>query len=162
MRIKTIVCSLLTLGILAAIEARTAQAADKSQSQLEAQAKITRSQAEKTIHKLWRQGKIKTAELEEENGNLIWSFDIVVPDSKDIIEAHVDAKTGKVVSVDTESPADEKKEAKVEAKESKAKKSSKKSQKEDDEKISKESKKEGKGKKSVKEDDTAKEKKESK
>ncbi len=82
---------------------------------------------------------------------MIWSFDIAIPDSKDVIEAQVDAKTGKVVSVEIETPAAQKKEANADVKGSKGKKQLKKSDKEDDdEKDSKVSKQEVKAKKKVK------------
>ena len=50
------------------------------------------------------------AELEKEDGLLVWSIDVNSPGSKDITEVLVDAKTGKVVSVETESPDSEKQE----------------------------------------------------
>lgn len=56
-------------------------------------------------------GTVKDGELEKENGKLIWSFDIAIPGSKDIKEVAVDAITGAVLSVDTETPADQAKEA---------------------------------------------------
>ena len=62
------------------------------------------------------QGKIKEAELEEENGKLVWSFDIATPHSKDITEVQVNAVTGEIVSVEKETPTDQKKEKKKEAK----------------------------------------------
>ena len=62
------------------------------------------------------QGKIKEAELEEENGKLVWSFDITTPHSKAITEVQVNAVTGEIVSVEKETPADQKKEKKKEAK----------------------------------------------
>ncbi|MDQ6612096.1 MAG: PepSY domain-containing protein [Gemmatimonadota bacterium] len=57
-------------------------------------------------------GKIKAAEIEEEKGKLIYSFDITVAGKKGIEEVAVDAKTGVVLSVEHESPAAEAKEAK--------------------------------------------------
>src|SRR5690349_17531745 len=62
------------------------------------------------------QGEIKEAELEEENGKLVWSFDIAMPHPKDITEVQVNAVTGEIVSVEKETPADQKKEKKKEAK----------------------------------------------
>ena len=152
---KTLLHSFLILSLLSGIAAQTSRAADKSQTKLEAKAKVTRAQAEKTIHRLWREGKIESVELEKENGKLIWSFDISIPDSKDIIEAQVDAKTGKVVSVEIETPAAQKKEAAADAKEGKARTQLKKSGKEDnDKKDVKASKQEKKAKKkSDKEED---------
>jgi uncharacterized membrane protein YkoI len=56
-------------------------------------------------------GTVKDGELEKEKGKLIWSFDITTPDSKDIKEVAVDAMTGEVIAVDTETAADQAKEA---------------------------------------------------
>jgi len=56
-------------------------------------------------------GTVKDGELEKEKGKLIWSFDITIADSKDIKEVAVDAITGEVIAVDTESAADQAKEA---------------------------------------------------
>lgn len=55
--------------------------------------------------------KIKDGELEKENGRLQWSFDLTTPDSKDITEVNIDAKTGVVISVQKESPESETREA---------------------------------------------------
>ena len=65
-------------------------------------------------------GLVKEAELEKEKGKLIWSFDIATEGSKDITEIAVDAKTGDVVSVDKETPADQAKEKEADTKDKKA------------------------------------------
>lgn len=56
-------------------------------------------------------GRIKSGEIENENGRLVWSFDIAEPRSKDITGILVDAKTGRIVAKQTESLADQAKEA---------------------------------------------------
>ena len=56
-------------------------------------------------------GKIKSSELEKEHGKLIYSFDISTPKSKSITEVQVDAKTGKIVSTQVETPEDQAKES---------------------------------------------------
>lgn len=56
-------------------------------------------------------GAIQAAEIENEDGKLIYSFDIKVAGKSGIEEVAVDAKTGLVLSVEHETPADEKKEA---------------------------------------------------
>ena len=61
-------------------------------------------------------GTVKEAELEEEKGKLIWSFDIATPGTKDITEVNVDAITGKIVATEIEKAKDEAKEAKDEKK----------------------------------------------
>jgi uncharacterized membrane protein YkoI len=47
-------------------------------------------------------GVIKGGELEDANGSLIWWFDIVTPGSRKVTEVSVDAATGGVISVSTE------------------------------------------------------------
>ena len=59
-------------------------------------------------------GKIAAAEIEEEGGKLVYSFDIKIPKKKGIDEVLVDAKTGKVVAVEHESAATEAAETKKE------------------------------------------------
>ena len=85
-------------------------AGEKSQEQLKAEAKITEKEATATALAKVPNGKIKSSELEEENGKLIWSFDISMPESKNITEVQVDAKTGRIVSTQVETPADQAKE----------------------------------------------------
>ena len=57
---------------------------------------------------------ISSAEIEEEDGKLIYSFDLKTAGKKGIDEVNVDAMTGKVGKVEHESPADEAKEEKAE------------------------------------------------
>lgn len=57
-------------------------------------------------------GKIQSAEIEEEDGKLIYSFDIKVAGKSGIEEVAVDAKTG-TATVEHETPEDEAKEAKA-------------------------------------------------
>lgn len=47
-------------------------------------------------------GTVTKGELEEEDGALIYSFDITVPGKTGITEIHVDAKTGAVVKTEHE------------------------------------------------------------
>jgi uncharacterized membrane protein YkoI len=59
---------------------------------------------------------INAAEIEQENGRLIYSFDFKTASKSGIDEVNVDAMTGKLVgSVQHESPSDEKKEAATDA-----------------------------------------------
>src|SRR5258705_6983327 len=83
----------------------------KDDPALLAQAKVEHAAAEKTALTKVPGGVIKEGELEREHGKLVWSFDVQPPKSKNIIEVQVDAVTGKVVSVTTETPADQAKEA---------------------------------------------------
>ncbi|MEP7219594.1 MAG: PepSY domain-containing protein [Bacteroidota bacterium] len=84
-------------------------------------AKITMKQARAAAQQAIPAGKIKSAELEHEDGQFIYSFDI--KEGKAIREVWVDAMTGQVVKTETETKADEKNEAKAEKKERQTKKS---------------------------------------
>jgi uncharacterized membrane protein YkoI len=77
---------------------------------LQAQAKISKEQAQQIALTKAPGGTVKEGELEKEKGKLIWSFDIATPGSKDITEVGVDAITGEVVSVEKETPEQQKKE----------------------------------------------------
>ena len=76
----------------------------QEQAKLQAQAKISEEQAAQTALVNTPGGTIKDGELENENGLLIWSFDIATPDSKSTTEVNVDAITGGIFSVVTETP----------------------------------------------------------
>ncbi len=73
--------------------------------------RVTKRDAEKTALGRVPNGAIKGAELEREHGKLIWSFDISQKGTRDVKEVQVDAKSGRVVSVATETPKDQAKEA---------------------------------------------------
>jgi uncharacterized membrane protein YkoI len=126
MRNKIIASALLVCGLLAGNMAVRAFAADKTEkASMKEQATVSKSEAKKVaLAEVKKRGlhhaKVKEAELEQEKGLLVWSFDIKTKGTKDITEVQVDAKTGAVVSVTTES-----------AKEAKEKKGGK--EKEDDE-----------------------------
>jgi uncharacterized membrane protein YkoI len=81
------------------------------EAKLMAEAKVSKTDAEKTALAKAPGGTIKEAELEKEKGKLIWSFDITTPDTKDITEVDVDAITGDVISVEKESAENEAREA---------------------------------------------------
>jgi uncharacterized membrane protein YkoI len=119
MKSRHLIRSLSTLGLLAVLSASTATAAEESRAALMAQAKVTEAGAQKTALARVPGGSVKSSELEKERGKLIWSFDISTPKSRNITEVQVDAKTGKIVSTQTETPADQAKEA---ARDRKAKK----------------------------------------
>jgi uncharacterized membrane protein YkoI len=119
MKPKTFLCLALAAGLLAGAITTPAVAKDK----LEARAKISKSTAMKTALAKVPGGKVKEGELEEENGKLIWSFDIATKGSKDISEIAVDAITGAIVAVATETPADQAKEKETDTAEKKAKQS---------------------------------------
>ena len=111
MKMRDLTRSLLTLGLLTACSASTLAAAEESQTALKAQAEVTEAKAQKTALAKVPGGSIKSSELEKERGKLIWSFDIAMPKSRNVTEVQVDAKTGKIVSTQIETPADQAKEA---------------------------------------------------
>ncbi len=86
-------------------------APEKSQTQLQSEAKVTKADAEKTALAKVPNGTISASELEEEHGKLIWSFDIAMAQSRNITEVQVDAKTGQIANVQVETPKDQAKEA---------------------------------------------------
>lgn len=90
-----------------------------SQASLKAQAKISEADAKQIALAKVPNGTIKEGELEKEKGRLIWSFDIAIPDSKNIREVNVDAITGEVVAVETETPKQQAKEKDEDEKEEK-------------------------------------------
>jgi uncharacterized membrane protein YkoI len=109
MKIKTLLRSTLAISVIAA--GLTACVSEKAEhTNLAAQAKVSRAEAEKTALAKAPGGTIKDGELEKEKGKLIWSFDIATPGTKDITEVAVDAITGQIVSVENETPAQQAKE----------------------------------------------------
>ena len=117
MKWKNIVCSIITISALAGLTACQTEKEEKGEhegkhAKLEAQAKVSKTDAEKTALAKVPGGTIKEGELEKEKGKLIWSFDISTPGTTDIKEVQVDAITGEVVSVETETAAQEAKEKK--------------------------------------------------
>ena len=86
------------------------------------QAKVTSQAATATALARVPGGKVTAAEIEREDGKLIYSFDISTTGKTGIDEVHVDALTGNVLKVAHETPADEAKEVKADkAKADKAK-----------------------------------------
>ena len=76
--------------------------------------KISKKEAIKIALAEVKGGKVKSSELEKENGKFVWSFDIKV--GKEIKEVWVDAYEGKVIKTEVESVAKEKDEEKNEKK----------------------------------------------
>jgi surface antigen len=121
MKNKHIIYSLIAVGLLAGGLAGC-MTEKHEKANLEAEAKVTKAEAQSTALAQVPGGKIKEGELEKEKGKLIWSFDIATPGTKDITEVQVDAINGGVVSKTIESAADQEKEKKEEAREKKRKK----------------------------------------
>ena len=83
--------------------------------------KIDRAGAERIALGKVPGGKIKSAELEQEKGVQVWSFDIAKPGERDITEVLVNAANGEIVEISTETPASEAKEAEDEGRDRHAK-----------------------------------------
>jgi len=71
---------------------------------------ITPDAATATAQAKLPKGKIESAEIEEENGKLLYSFDIRTAGKTGIDEVNVDAHTGKVLGVAHETPRQQAKE----------------------------------------------------
>ena len=112
MNIRSIAASAFVLAL-----ATTSAVAGQSQRSLHAQAKVSEADARTTALQKVPGGIVKSSELENEHGKLIWSFDIARPNSKDLTEVQVDAKTGAIASTQVESPADQARETAADAKE---------------------------------------------
>ncbi len=87
--------------------------AQDTPSSLMNEAKVSEASARATALAKAPNGTVQSFELERENGLLVWSFDIARPRTKNIIEVQVDAISGKIASVKTETPAAQAKEAKA-------------------------------------------------
>lgn len=105
----------LTLASATAGSAQQVHARNETAAQLRRQARIPEAQARRTALARVRNGRVRSHELEREHGRLIYAYDIAVPGRKGIEEVTVDARTGRVVTVEHETPADERREAREEA-----------------------------------------------
>ncbi len=108
MKSKIAICCALATALLAAC------VSERHKENLESQARISRSEAEKIALTKAPGGRIKEGELEKEKGTLIWSFDISTPGTSDITEVHVNAITGEIAGVEKETAKAEAKEKKKE------------------------------------------------
>lgn len=82
----------------------TSHAAEASQTTLLKQAKVSKEAAAKTALAKVPGGTIKSTELENEHGALVWSFDITMPKSRNIHEVLVNAMTGAIAHTEIENP----------------------------------------------------------
>jgi hypothetical protein len=123
MKLKMIV----SVGIAAAIVAGCAsEHCEKCENgKLAGEAKISKETAQASALAKVPGGTVKDGELEKEKGKWIWSFDISQPGTADIKEVAVDAMTGDVLAVETETPAQQAKEAAEDAKKKKGEKEEK-------------------------------------
>jgi hypothetical protein len=111
MKLNRIIMLAALTGILATCS-QGCVTEEKKEAKLRAEAKVSRADAEKAALSKAPGGTIKEGELEKEKGKLIWSFDMTTAGSSDIKEVQVDAITGQVISVETETAAAETKEKK--------------------------------------------------
>jgi len=93
----------------------SAAAADKCKEppELKAKAQVTCGQARKAALARVKAGRVQDAELEEDQGKLVYSFDIRRKGASGVEEVQVDAQSGAVTSVKHESAKDEAAEAKI-------------------------------------------------
>jgi hypothetical protein len=121
MRTKTALATLLTLAFLApGLRAQGIKVSEEKPGLLK-KAKITAEAATATAKALLPNATVKSAEIEEEGGKLIYSFDFATKGKSGIDEVNIDAMTGKQVGkVEHESAASEKKEAAEDAAKAKA------------------------------------------
>ena len=113
----------IAAGTLAAQPARPVDKVKVSEDKpgLLKKAKVTADSAITIARATIPGGTITGAEIEEEDGTFIYSFDIKVAGKKGVEEIHVDAMTGKVLKREHEDPAGEKAEAAKEKAEKAAK-----------------------------------------
>jgi uncharacterized membrane protein YkoI len=111
MKISNRIRTILTAISLGGLTSSTLLAGEETEAQLQADAKVTGTRAEQTTLAKVLHGPIKSSELEKERDKLVWSFDIAMPNSRNITEVQVDAKTGKIAAVEIETPHDQAREA---------------------------------------------------
>jgi hypothetical protein len=125
-RTKTALIAALALAVAAPGLSAQGVTVKEEKAGLLKKAKITSEAAIATAQARLPKAKLTAAEIEQENGKLIYSFDFTTDGRSGIDEVNVDALTGKLVGkVEHESPASEKKEAKddsIKAAKAKAKK----------------------------------------
>src|SRR5262245_16530037 len=92
----------LAIGATAAWQVQR-ESTQHQQAELRARAAISEDQARQTALASVRGGKITEAELEEENGRLIYSFDIEVAGQAGNYDVEVDALTGQLLQSRLES-----------------------------------------------------------
>jgi len=118
MNSRKLITSFAAIALIGGLGIGIARAEDDDdqadQAKLAAEAKVTKEQAQATALKEVPNGTIKEAEIENEKGRLIWSFDLTTPGTTDTTEVNVDAQTGKVVGIEHEKADDDEKGGKEE------------------------------------------------
>lgn len=111
MTTKNIVIAVLGMAIL--VGGLVSCATDvRKEAKLQAEAKVSRAEAENIALTKVTGGTIKEGEIEKEKGKVIWSFDIATPGTADITEVQVDAMNGAILAIEKEDPAQQAKEKK--------------------------------------------------
>jgi Zn-dependent metalloprotease len=87
---------------------------EPSQAELTKQAKVSKTEAEHIALARVPHGSIKSAEIENERNHLVWSFDISTHGTRNITEILVDAKSGKIISQQSETSQEQANEAAAE------------------------------------------------
>jgi hypothetical protein len=125
-RTKTALIAALALAVAAPGLSAQGVTVKEEKAGLLKKATITSEAAIATAQARLPKAKLTAAEIEEENGKLIYSFDFTTDGKTGIDEVNINALTGKQVGkVEHEAPAAEKKEAKddsIKAAKAKAKK----------------------------------------
>lgn len=117
MHVKLLLTSVAALALAAGCVPFAVHAAEPSHASLMKQARISKQAATKTALAKVPGGKIKSSELENELGALVWSFDIAMPKSRNIHEVLVNALTGAIVHSEIETPKAQAKEVEQDQKE---------------------------------------------
>lgn len=100
--------------LLAACSGGAATRIAEARPGLLARAKVAPEAARKAALSRVPEGRITKGEIEEENGRLVYSFELKADGRQGIEEVLVDATTGDVASLQHESPARERAEAAAE------------------------------------------------
>jgi hypothetical protein len=114
MKTRTIMLAMATMLMAAPVFAEGVPMQEEKPGLLK-KAKVTADAATAAAQAKVPKGKIASAEIEEENGKLIYSFDIKTEGKSGVDEVNVDGITGKV-TVQHETPRDEAKEKAAEKK----------------------------------------------
>ena len=119
--IRSMMQTLIAAGAITVAASTTVAAQGRSASykrdlpaDLVKQATVSETDAAKTVAARLPKGRIQAVELENEGGRLIYSYEVRIRGRSGIEEVNVDARTGAVVSVEHESPAKGRREAKAE------------------------------------------------
>lgn len=117
-QLKQSLLPIATAAVLAAATFASAGAQDPQPkyprdipARLAKQARVSEADAAKVAMASVPNGRIAAVELEDEGGKLLYSYDFKVAGKTGIDEVHVDAKTGKLLTKEHETPAAEQKEA---------------------------------------------------